>query len=81
VVGSFLLLSYWHKLSRSEAAGRHFGNVRSDDVSGWCPCLLGHFCIAKALSLASLLLLELKSALEKLATRISSEEIFTFAKF
>jgi uncharacterized membrane protein (DUF4010 family) len=41
----------------------------------------GHFWIATALSVVSLMLLELKSALEKLANRIPSEEIFTFAKF
>ncbi len=81
VVGSFLLLSYWHKLSCSEAAGV------TSEMSGLATFLVGalvyygHFWIATALSVASLLLLELKSALEKLATRIPSEEIFTFAKF
>ena len=81
VVGSFLLLSYWHKLSCSETAGV------TSEMSGLATFLVGalvyygHFWIATALSVASLLLLELKSALEKLATRIPSEEIFTFAKF
>jgi uncharacterized membrane protein (DUF4010 family) len=81
VVGSFLLLSYWHKLSCSQAAGV------TSEMSGLATFLVGalvyygHFWIATALSVASLLLLELKSALEKLATRIPSEEIFTFAKF
>jgi len=81
VVGSFLLLSYWHKLSCSEAAGV------TSEMSGLTTFLVGalvyygHFWIATALTVASLLLLELKSALEKLATRIPSEEIFTFAKF
>jgi uncharacterized membrane protein (DUF4010 family) len=81
VVGSFLLLSYWHKLSCTEAAGV------TSEMSGLATFLVGalvyygHFWIATALSVASLLLLELKSALEKLATRIPSEEIFTFAKF
>jgi len=81
VVGSFLLLSYWHKLSCSEAAGV------TSEMSGLATFLVGalvyygHFWIATALSVASLFLLELKSALEKLATRIPSEEIFTFAKF
>jgi uncharacterized membrane protein (DUF4010 family) len=81
VVGSFLLLSYWHKLSCSEAAGV------TSEMSGLATFLVGalvyygHFWIATALSVASLMLLELKSALEKLADRIPSEEIFTFAKF
>jgi uncharacterized membrane protein (DUF4010 family) len=81
VVGSFLLLSYWHKLSSSQAAGI------TSEMSGLTTFLVGalvyygHFWMATALSVASLLLLELKSALEKLATRIPSEEIFTFAKF
>jgi uncharacterized membrane protein (DUF4010 family) len=41
----------------------------------------GHFWIATALSVASLLLLELKVVLENLADRIPGEEILTFAKF
>ena len=40
-----------------------------------------HFWIATALSVASLLLLELKAGLEKLASRAAPEEILTFAKF
>ena len=81
VVGSFLLLSYWHKLSTSQVAGV------TSEMSGLATFLVGalvyygHFWIATALSVASLLLLELKTVLEKLATRIPSEEIFTFAKF
>ena len=81
VVGSFLLLSYWHKLSTSAVAGV------TSEMSGLATFLVGalvyygHFWIATALSVASLLLLELKVVLEKLATRIPAEEIFTFAKF
>lgn len=81
VVGSFLALSYWHKLSTSEVAGV------TSEMSGLATFLVGalvyygHFWIATALSVASLLLLELKAVLEKLATRIPPEEIFTFAKF
>jgi uncharacterized membrane protein (DUF4010 family) len=41
----------------------------------------GHFWIATALTVAGLLLLELKTVLERLATRIPAEEILTFAKF
>lgn len=81
VVGSFLLLSYWHKLSSSQTAGV------TSEMSGLTTFLVGalvyydHFWIATALSVASLFLLELNSALEKLATRIPSEDIFTFVKF
>ena len=81
VVGSFLVLSYWHKLSTSEVAGV------TSEMSGLATFLVGalvyygHFWIATALSVASLLLLELKAVLEKLATRMPPEEIFTFAKF
>lgn len=81
VVGSFLLLSYWHKLSTSEAAGV------TSEMSGLATFLVGaliyngHFWIATALTVASLLLLELKEVLEQLATRIPAEDIFTFGKF
>jgi uncharacterized membrane protein (DUF4010 family) len=81
VIGGFLLLSYWHKLSRVEAAGI------TSEMSGLATYLVGalvyydHFWIATALSVASLLLLELKAALENLATRTAPQEILTFAKF
>jgi uncharacterized membrane protein (DUF4010 family) len=73
VVGGFLLLSYWHKLSRAEAGGV------TSEMSGLTTYLVGalvfydHLWIATALSVASLLLLELKTVLEL--------EILTFAKF
>jgi uncharacterized membrane protein (DUF4010 family) len=81
VVGSFLLLSYWHKLSGAEAAGV------TTEMSGLTTYLVGalvyydHFWIATALSVASLLLLELKVGLETLANRTAPQEILTFAKF
>jgi uncharacterized membrane protein (DUF4010 family) len=83
VVGAFLLLSYWHKLSRvgDSAAGV------TTEMSGLTTFLVGalvcygHLWIATTLSVASLLLLDLKAALEKLAARIPPEEILTFAKF
>jgi uncharacterized membrane protein (DUF4010 family) len=80
-VAAFLLLSYWHKLSSAQAAGV------TTEMSGLATFLVGalvyyeHFWIATALSVASLLLLELKAALEKLAKVIPAEEILTFAKF
>ena len=81
VVGSFLLLSYWHKLCSAEAAGV------TSEMSGLATFLVGalvyfgHFWIATALSVTSLLLLELKAVLEGVAARIPSDEILTFAKF
>jgi uncharacterized membrane protein (DUF4010 family) len=81
VVGGFLLVSYWHKLSKVEAAGV------TTEMSGLATFLIGalicygHLWIATALGVASLLLLELKTALEKLAERIAPNEIFTFGKF
>jgi uncharacterized membrane protein (DUF4010 family) len=81
VVAGFLLVSYWHKLSTAETAGV------TTEMSGLATFLVGalvcygHFWIATTLAVASLLLLDLKAALEKLATTIAPNEIFTFAKF
>lgn len=81
VVGGFLMLSYWHKLSRAEAAGI------TSEMSGLAMYLVGalvyydHLWIATALSVTSLLLLELKTFLERFATRTAPQEILTFAKF
>jgi uncharacterized membrane protein (DUF4010 family) len=81
VVGGFLMLSYRHKLSASEQAGV------TTEMSGLMTYLVGalvyrdQFWIATTLSVASMLLLELKVALENLSKRIAPEEIFTFTKF
>ncbi len=81
VIAGFLLLSYWHKLSVADAPGV------TSEMSGLATFLVGalvcygHFWIATTISVASLLLLDLKQALEKLASRIPAEEILTFAKF
>jgi uncharacterized membrane protein (DUF4010 family) len=81
VIAGFLLLSYWHKLSSAEYAGV------TSEMSGLTTFLVGalvcygHFWIATTLSVASLLLLDLKTALEKLAVRVAPHEILTFAKF
>ncbi len=80
VIAAFLLLSYWHKLSSVQAAGV------TTEMSGLATFLVGalvcygHFWIATTLSVACLLLLDLKAALEKLATRFAPAEILTFAK-
>ena len=81
VVGAFLLLSYWHKITHAEAAGV------TSEMSGLTTYLVGalvyydQIWIATALSVASLLLLELKVGLEALANRTAPQEILTFAKF
>jgi uncharacterized membrane protein (DUF4010 family) len=81
VVAAFLLVSYWHKISTCETAGV------TTEMSGLATFLVGalvcygHLWIATALGVASLLLLDLKAALEKLAGRIAPNEILTFAKF
>jgi uncharacterized membrane protein (DUF4010 family) len=81
VVAGFLLVSYWHKISTAEAAGV------TTEMSGLATFLVGalvcggHFWIATTLGVASLLLLDLKAALEKLAARIAPNEILTFTKF
>ncbi len=81
VVAAFLLLSYWHKISTDKAAGV------TSEMSGLATFLVGalvcydHLWIATTLGVASLLLLDLKEALEKLAARVAPNEILTFAKF
>jgi uncharacterized membrane protein (DUF4010 family) len=81
VVAGFLLVSYWHKISTAQTAGV------TSEMSGLATFLVGalicygHLWIAMTLSVASLLLLDLKAALEKLAGRIAPNEIFTFTKF
>jgi uncharacterized membrane protein (DUF4010 family) len=81
VVAGFLLLSYWHKLAAEKPGGV------TTEMSGLATFLVGalicydHFWIATTLAVASLLLLDLKIALEKLATSVAPGEILTFAKF
>jgi uncharacterized membrane protein (DUF4010 family) len=81
VVAGFLLLSYWHKITTTETPGV------TTEMSGLATFLVGalvcynHLWMATALGVASLVLLDLKTALEKLAVRIPPNEILTFAKF
>ena len=80
-VAGFMMLSYWHKLTTSSNAGV------TSEMTGLATYLVGalvyreQFWIATAVSVASLLLLELKVGLEGLARRIASDDILTFAKF
>ncbi len=81
VVAGFLMISYWHKLTSSVYSGV------TSEMSGLTTYLVGAFIyhemfwIATALTVSSLLLLELKEGLENLAKRIESTDILTFAKF
>ncbi len=80
VVAAFLWLSYRHKLDASS------GGVTSE-MSGLATYVVGalvshdQFWIATTLSVASMLLLELKAALENLTKRFNPDEILTFTKF
>jgi uncharacterized membrane protein (DUF4010 family) len=81
LIGGFLLLSYSHKL-----AGPGIAGVTSE-MSGLVTYLIGalvfheHFWIATTLAVASIVLLELKVALEDMAKRIEQSDILTFCKF
>jgi uncharacterized membrane protein (DUF4010 family) len=81
VVGGFLMLSYRQKLATSKIAGI------TTEMSALTTYLVGalvfreQFWIATTLCVASMFLLELKTVLEGLTTRIPPEEIFTFTKF
>jgi uncharacterized membrane protein (DUF4010 family) len=84
VVGGFMMLSYWHKVSSRQAD--EMPGVTSE-LSGLVTYLVGalvfhnYYWIATTLTVASLLLLELKDALEGLTKRIDTHEILTFTKF
>ncbi|MGA2271456.1 MAG: DUF4010 domain-containing protein [Bryobacteraceae bacterium] len=81
VVGGFLMLSYQHKVATSTLAGA------TSEMSALTTYLVGalvyreQFWIATTVAVASILLLELKAALEGLTKRIAPEEILTFTKF
>jgi uncharacterized membrane protein (DUF4010 family) len=81
VVAGFLIVSYRYKLSTSSRAGV------TSEISGLATYLIGalvykeQYWIATTLSVACILLLELKAALESLTKRIAPDEILTFTKF
>ena len=80
-IGSLLWLSYRKKLELSATAGM------TTEITGLLTFLLGAFIhtgafwAATTLAVITLLLLELKTGLERLARRISADEIFTFTRF
>ncbi len=86
-VAGFLMLSFWHKLTQPEPGNGARPAGVTTEMSGLATFLVGalvsygHFWTATAISVAGLLLLDLKAALESLATLIAPREIFTFAKF
>jgi uncharacterized membrane protein (DUF4010 family) len=81
VVGAFMLASYRHKIGQSSLAGA------TSEMTGLATYLIGalvhydYFWVATTLAVVSLLLLELKVALESLARKTAPGEILTFAKF
>ena len=81
VVAAFMLASYRHKIGQSSLAGA------TSEMSGLATYLIGalvHFgylWVATTLAVVSLLLLELKVALETLARRTAPGEILTLGKF
>lgn len=81
VIGGFMMLSYWHKITSSQRVGL------TSEMAGLATYIVGalvyheHFWVASSLAIASLILLELKSFLEGLARRFSEEDILTFTKF
>jgi uncharacterized membrane protein (DUF4010 family) len=81
VLGGFLMLSYRHKLEESKFAG--FTSEMSALTTYVAAALVyrEQFWIATTLTVASMMLLELKTALEGLTKRVAPEEIFTFTKF
>jgi len=81
VVAGFLMLSYRHKLETSAFAG--ITSEMSALITYLAAALVyrEQFWIATTLTVASMMLLELKAAMEGLTKRIAPEEILTFTKF
>ncbi len=80
-VAAFLVVAYWHKIQVSPRSGL------TTEMSALTTYLAGalverdQIWIATTLSVASVLLLELKSGLEGLTKRIEPDEVLTFTKF
>jgi uncharacterized membrane protein (DUF4010 family) len=81
VVAGFLMLSYWHKLQTSQFAGITSEMSALTTYLAAALVYRDQFWIATTVTVASILLLELKAALEGLTTRIAPDEILTFTKF
>jgi uncharacterized membrane protein (DUF4010 family) len=80
-VAAFLALSYWHKLACAGPPGV------TSEMSALLTYLIGalvardQFWIAATVGVTSMILLELKTALEGLAQRIAPADILAFTKF
>lgn len=81
VMGGLMALSYWHKMRSSQDPGL------TTEMAGLATYLVGPlvyheaYWVASTLVITSLMLLELKSALEGLARRFAPADILTLAKF
>jgi len=81
IVAAFLLLSYSHKVSVGGMAGI------TSEMAGVITYVVGALVfhqslwLATAVSVATMLLLQMKEALEGLTRRIAPDDIFTFTKF
>ncbi|HEY4037635.1 MAG TPA: MgtC/SapB family protein [Burkholderiaceae bacterium] len=81
VIGAFLLLSFWHKVCSGGLPGI------TSEMAGLVTYVVGtlvyhqYLWIATTISVAAMLLLQMKAGLEGLATRIAPADIFTFTKF
>jgi uncharacterized membrane protein (DUF4010 family) len=80
VISGFLLLSYAHKISSSAVGVTTETSGLATFLVGALVCY-GHFWVATTLCVASLLLLDLKTALEKIALRVAPHELLTVSKF
>jgi len=80
VVAGFLMLSYRNKLQSGTAGVTSEMSALTTYVAA-ALVYREQFWIATTITVASMLLLELKSALEGLTQRIAPEEILTFTKF
>ncbi|HYW43636.1 MAG TPA: DUF4010 domain-containing protein [Bryobacteraceae bacterium] len=81
VVAGFLMLSYRNKLQSAGTAGVTSEMSALTTYVAAALVYREQFWIATTLTVASMLLLELKGALEGLTQRIAPEEILTFTKF
>ena len=81
VVAGFLMLSYRNKLQSAATAGVTSEMSALTTYVAAALVYREQFWIATTLTVASMLLLELKGALEGLTQRIAPEEILTFTKF
>jgi len=81
VVAGFLMLTYRHKVQTSGSAGITSEMSALTTYIAAALVYREQFWIATTLTVASMLLLELKTTLEGLTKRIAPEEILTFTKF